>query len=342
MTITPIYKIQGAGAESPYAQQMVVTEGVVTGWGRRGFFIQETQVEHYQSPDARGCSQAIFVFYKGKMPPTGTQLRLKAKVVDYVKSPEQFDKPVTQLHFEEVELVERDVPLPEPIVLNWATLVANRQSLASFLNAHESMLFRIEAGAEFLQASNSFGDYVVLPADAVNKPSAIADYLPTALRGAWTHARLPGSPAINTGDPSIMIGEDGLQRFDQRGAPYSRIHGGLIDMGAVESRSIGDSNGDGVFDSSDLIRVFQAGKYEDDVDNNANFDEGDWNGDGDFDSSDMIAAFQSASYNRRLAATVPEPRATSGLLLALLSLFRTSRRWSGKSGLENVTDSVDR
>ncbi len=221
MTITPIYKIQGAGAESPYAQQMVVTEGVVTGWGRRGFFIQETRAEHYQSPDARGCSQAIFVFYKGKMPPTGTQLRLKAKVVDYVKSPEQFDKPVTQLHFEEVELIERDVPLPEPIVLNWAMLVANRQSLASFLNAHESMLFRIEAGAEFLQASNSFGDYVVLPADAVNKPNAIADYLPTAVRGAW------GGLVVSVSDMDCWLPSFRTQRTDE--APMADVGDRLED-----------------------------------------------------------------------------------------------------------------
>ncbi len=61
-------------------------------------------------------------------------------------------------------------------------------------------------------------------------------------------------------------------------------------------RIFGDSNHDGVFDSSDLVRVFQAGKYEDDIAQNTSFDEGDWNGDGEFDSSDLVAAFQTGTY----------------------------------------------
>lgn len=58
----------------------------------------------------------------------------------------------------------------------------------------------------------------------------------------------------------------------------------------------GDANGDGRFDSQDLVLVFQAGKYEDDVPKNATFAEGDWNGDGDFTSSDLVAAFQTGAY----------------------------------------------
>ena len=69
-----------------------------------------------------------------------------------------------------------------------------------------------------------------------------------------------------------------------------------------EERVSGDSNRDGIFDSADLVAVFKAGEYEDDVTNNSTFEEGDWNGDGDFDSSDLVAAFQSGSYVR--AATL--------------------------------------
>ncbi len=63
-----------------------------------------------------------------------------------------------------------------------------------------------------------------------------------------------------------------------------------------ENRIVGDTNDDGVFDSSDLVRVLMAGEYEDDVPNNSTFDEGDWNGDGDFDSSDLVLAFQAGHY----------------------------------------------
>ena len=62
-------------------------------------------------------------------------------------------------------------------------------------------------------------------------------------------------------------------------------------------RVMGDSNNDGIFDSSDLVKVFQAGKYEDQVHRSATFEEGDWNGDGIFDSSDLVAAFQAGTYS---------------------------------------------
>ncbi|MEZ6116733.1 MAG: lamin tail domain-containing protein [Pirellulaceae bacterium] len=59
----------------------------------------------------------------------------------------------------------------------------------------------------------------------------------------------------------------------------------------------GDANLDGVFNSSDLILVFQAGQYEDAVAGNSGWAEGDWNCDGDFNTSDMILAFQAGSYS---------------------------------------------
>ena len=61
---------------------------------------------------------------------------------------------------------------------------------------------------------------------------------------------------------------------------------------------IGDSNLDGLFDSSDLVTVFQSAEYEDDIDGNSTWAEGDWNGDGDFTTQDLVFAFQTASYIR--------------------------------------------
>ncbi|MDG2383927.1 MAG: CotH kinase family protein [Pirellulaceae bacterium] len=60
----------------------------------------------------------------------------------------------------------------------------------------------------------------------------------------------------------------------------------------------GDANLDGVFNSSDLVSIFQAGEYEDESTNNSNWNEGDWNGDGEFDSSDLILAFQAGKFMR--------------------------------------------
>jgi hypothetical protein len=58
----------------------------------------------------------------------------------------------------------------------------------------------------------------------------------------------------------------------------------------------GDANRDGVFDSTDMVQVFQCGEYEDEVADNSTWEEGDWNGDGDFNSSDLVMAFQTGLY----------------------------------------------
>lgn len=63
-----------------------------------------------------------------------------------------------------------------------------------------------------------------------------------------------------------------------------------------ENRPLGDANGDGAFNSSDLVAIFQAGTYEDSIEDNATFATGDWNADGDFTTADLIAAFQAGHY----------------------------------------------
>jgi hypothetical protein len=71
-----------------------------------------------------------------------------------------------------------------------------------------------------------------------------------------THALVPGSPAINAGDPAAMSGEGGVPQFDQRGAPFTRVHGGRIDIGAFESQPnplTGDYNFNGVVDAADYV-----------------------------------------------------------------------------------------
>lgn len=57
----------------------------------------------------------------------------------------------------------------------------------------------------------------------------------------------------------------------------------------------GDANVDGEFNSSDLIAVFQAGKFENEQ-NDARWSEGDWNGDRQFNSGDFVLAFSGGGY----------------------------------------------
>ena len=89
----------------------------------------------------------------------------------------------------------------------------------------------------------------------------------------------------------------------------------------------GDSNLDGVFDTRDLVMVFTAGEYEDDVLLNSTWATGDWNGDGDFTSSDLVRVFAEGGYEAGIrAAVVPEPTTITLLLLAFSLLTRTGRR----------------
>ena len=49
-----------------------------------------------------------------------------------------------------------------------------------------------------------------------------------------THALLPGSPAIDAGDPIAVAGQNGVPVFDQRGAGFERVFGGRLDIGSYE------------------------------------------------------------------------------------------------------------
>ncbi|MEZ6115763.1 MAG: hypothetical protein R3C28_04215 [Pirellulaceae bacterium] len=78
----------------------------------------------------------------------------------------------------------------------------------------------------------------------------------------------------------------------------------------------GDSNGDGIFNSADLVNIFQTGEFEDDIANNSDWTEGDWNHDGDFTTGDLVTAFQAGTYNPNQVVNVPEPDSFLPALLA--------------------------
>ena len=58
----------------------------------------------------------------------------------------------------------------------------------------------------------------------------------------------------------------------------------------------GDANLDGVFDSSDLVQIFQVGEFQDTIAGNSTWSEGDWTGDGDFTTADLVLAFQTGGF----------------------------------------------
>jgi hypothetical protein len=81
---------------------------------------------------------------------------------------------------------------------------------------------------------------------------------------SMSHAMLPGSPAIDAGDLAAAAGVGGTPLYDQRGAPFNRVHdgdavnGARIDIGAIESQPLpaaffGDYNGDHLVDAADYV-----------------------------------------------------------------------------------------
>lgn len=104
-----------------------------------------------------------------------------------------------------------------------------------------------------------------------------------------THALLPGSPAIDAGDPAIQSNTD---EFDQRDAPFLRVADGnfltdiRVDIGAYEAQTIPTADFDADFDvdGSDFL-AWQRGFGM----ASAVLADGDSDGDTDVDASDLAA-----------------------------------------------------
>ncbi|MEX0613058.1 MAG: choice-of-anchor Q domain-containing protein, partial [Pirellulales bacterium] len=121
-----------------------------------------------------------------------------------------------------------------------------------------------------------------------------------------THELLAGSPAIDAGDPSIVFNP---AEYDQRGAPFARVSGGRIDIGAFEVQPIivppdllGDYNQDGSVDAADYV-VWRKTLGTTGV---VPFSGADGNGDGDITEADY------GVWTANFGDALPPPGAGSG------------------------------
>jgi predicted outer membrane repeat protein len=153
-----------------------------------------------------------------------------------------------------------------------------------------------------------------------------------------THALMPGSPAIDAGDPSIVFGPN---QFDARGAPFVRVVGARIDIGAFElqtSAASADFDDDADADGADFLAWQRGLGATGAAATQAN---GNADGDGDVDGADLgfwkaqfggpppaLAAAQAADQPAaRLAATRNHPLPETGTDWADVDL-----RWRGYAG----------
>ena len=140
------------------------------------------------------------------------------------------------------------------------------------------------------------------------------------------------SGALDVRDIDLLtaaIGSDDLT-FDANGDGSVTAEDRTTWVEQLANTWFGDSNLDGQFNSSDLVAVFQAGKYE--VDEFASWGQGDWDGNQRFGTGDLVAAFQGGGFEagpRNAVATVPEPSAVFLLGMGLLCVFRRTRNRTG-------------
>jgi hypothetical protein len=122
-------------------------------------------------------------------------------------------------------------------------------------------------------------------------------------------------PATDGGGFTLEIIDPATSRLDSWGQKASWNSSGRIGGSPGSSSSLpipGDSNHDGLFNSSDLVLVFQASEYEDIVPHNSTFEDGDWNGDGDFTTSDFVVAFQAGTFVHEAIGRTPNAIYFSG------------------------------
>ncbi len=227
-----------------------------------------------------------------------------------------------------------DVTANEQGELDFRTLVTDSDLQALRLGFDiEAWQLRSELGANLGEAA--FG--VVLEADSGSGFQQVADL------GEFSTGKTLVRPATGTqvdgNDPAYRDSFDSQSvdldvpagatlriRWKSTESSKNVVFG--LDNVSLRFAAPGDADIDGLFNSQDLVNVFQVGEYEDTILGNSTWSDGDWNNDDEFTSADLVAAFQTGNYENAAAAvaSVPEPASVGLLLVGMAVLWRGSRR----------------
>jgi hypothetical protein len=147
-----------------------------------------------------------------------------------------------------------------------------------------------------------------------------------ALTGDFDGSGVLDAPDINA-LTSVVAGSAGGPQFDLNGDGAFTEADIRVWVKDLFGSWIGDADLNHEFNSSDLITVLAAGKYEVDVD--SVWTEGDFTGDARTNSGDLVAALADGGYELgtppAAVNAVPEPQAWSLALLALLGTMGFGR-----------------
>ena len=114
----------------------------------------------------------------------------------------------------------------------------------------------------------------------------------TPKRGDFNNDGVLDAADINALSAAIRQG-DAQTAFDLNGDGQVSAEDRRVWVYDLKGTTFGNANFDLHFDSSDLIQVFKAGNPPR---ANASWEDGDWNGDGRFETDDLIFAFQHGGY----------------------------------------------
>lgn len=139
----PVHDVQGAGAESPRAGQVVSTTGVVTARRTNGFYLQAPDSEADADPVT---SEGVFVFTSSAPPPSaavGNRVRVTGTVLEYRPSADPASPPLTELGGSPtVALLSTGNALPAPVVLSATDL--SPSTPFDRLERYEGMRVRVD------------------------------------------------------------------------------------------------------------------------------------------------------------------------------------------------------
>lgn len=115
------------------------------------------------------------------------------------------------------------IPIPSFVQLGSTILNAGASGGTIFSNGTTFTSFGYNL------ASDAGGGVLTGPGDQINTNPLLGPLQDNGGR-TFTHALLPGSPAIDAGDPSFTP----PPFYDQRGCPFERVFNGRIDVGSLE------------------------------------------------------------------------------------------------------------
>jgi hypothetical protein len=143
----------------------------------------------------------------------------------------------------------------------------------------------------------------IVPRDHINEPQSWRAMTPSP--GRSVSEPLPGdfdaSGTVDAMDIDLLFVQLGSANPDVR---FDLTGDGAVDdldrnhlVHRILRTKYGDANLDGVFDSRDLVLIFQKAEFEDPIAGNSTWSEGDWNGDREFSTSDLVLGFQDGYEN---------------------------------------------